>query len=377
MRIGILGGGQLGRMLALAGVPLGARFGFLDPADDPCAAAVGPVTRADWEDLEAVRRWAADFDAITYEFENVPPATLAAAAEQAAVAPGPGVLEVACDRLAEKRAFTAIGLEVPRYEPVDDADAATASLERIGRPAMLKARRGGYDGKGQAVLGAEADGPTIAAAFATIGRPCLLEERIAFDAEMSIAVVRGRDGRSLSWPMSRNVHVGGILAETRGGIAAAHPALEPQVVVEAAEGVRRLAESLDSVGVLAVEFFLAGGRLLANEMAARVHNSFHWTMDHAATGQFENHVRAVAGWPLGATDAPRPAAMLNLVGAVPAVADVPADGRHHLHLYGKPPRPGRKLGHLNLVADDVDELERRITALRTTLPGVLGADRLP
>ena len=377
MRIGILGGGQLGRMLALAGVPLGARFGFLDPADDPCAAAVGPVTRADWEDLEAVRRWAADFDAITYEFENVPPATLAAAAEQAAVAPGPGVLEVACDRLAEKRAFTAIGLEVPRYEPVDDADAATASLERIGRPAMLKARRGGYDGKGQAVLGAETDGPTIAAAFATIGRPCLLEERIAFDAEMSIAVVRGRDGRSLSWPVSRNVHVGGILAETRGGIAAAHPALEPQVVVEAAEGVRRLAESLDYVGVLAVEFFLAGGRLLANEMAARVHNSFHWTMDHAATGQFENHVRAVAGWQLGATDAPRPAAMLNLVGAVPAVADVPADGRHHLHLYGKPPRPGRKLGHLNLVADDVDELERRITALRTTLPGVLGADRLP
>lgn len=375
LRIGILGGGQLGRMLALAGTPLGARFGFLDPAADPCAAAVGPVTRAPWEDLEAVRDWASGFEVITYEFENVPPATLAAAAERAPVAPGPGVLEVACDRLAEKRAFTAIGLAVPRYEAVDDAAAAVAALDRVGRPAMLKARRGGYDGKGQAVLGPNADAATVTSAFASIGRPCLLEERIAFDAEMSIAVVRGRDGRSLAWPVSRNVHVGGILAETRGGIAAAHPALDPATVTEAAEGVRRLAESLDYVGVLAVEFFLAGGRLLANEMAARVHNSFHWTMDHAATGQFENHVRAVAGWPLGATDAPRPAAMLNLVGAITAVSEVPADGAHRLHLYGKSPRPGRKVGHVNVVAEDVAGLERRLAALRATLPGVLATDR--
>jgi len=371
VRIGVLGGGQLGRMLALAGTPLGARFGFLDPSEEACAAATGPVRRVPWSDLDAVRAWAREFDVVTYEFENVPPETLAAAAAVVEVAPGHGVLGLACDRLTEKEAFTAIGLEVPPYVAVAEAAELPAALAAIGRPAMLKARRGGYDGKGQAVIGADVDDAAAAAALAGIGRPCLLEQRVPFEAEMSIAVARARDGRTEAWPVSRNVHVGGMLAETRGGPAAAHPALAPETVAAATDGVRRLAESLDYVGVLAVEFFLAGGRLLANEMAARVHNSFHWTMDFAATGQFENHVRAVAGWPLGATDAPRPAAMLNLVGEVPAVADVPADGRHRLHRYGKSSRAGRKVGHLNLVADDVAELEARIAALRGRLRGPL------
>jgi 5-(carboxyamino)imidazole ribonucleotide synthase len=371
VRIGVLGGGQLGRMLALSGIPLGARFGFLDPAADGCAGAVGPVTSVPWEDLDAVRAWAAGFDVITYEFENVPPETLAAAASVVEVAPGPAVLGVACDRLTEKEAFTRIGLEVPPYVAVATAAELSAGLERIGRPAMLKARRGGYDGKGQAVIAAGTDDDAAAAALAEIGRPCLLEQRVAFDAEMSIAVVRDRGGRTEAWPVSRNVHVGGMLAETRGGLAAAHPALAPETVRQATEGVRALAESFEYVGVLAVEFFLAGGRLLANEMAARVHNSFHWTMDFAATGQFENHIRAVAGWPLGATDAPRPTAMLNLAGDVPAVGAVPADGDHRIHRYGKQPRAGRKVGHVNLVADDVGTLEARLDALRGTLVGTL------
>lgn len=371
--IGVLGAGQLGRMMAPPASRLGLRIGFLDPSADACGGQFGPLTVADWDDAEAVRDWAGGFDVVTYEFENVPATTLAAAAAVTQVAPGPHVLAISADRLEEKRTFEAIGIDVPPYVPVAEPNDLPAAIERVGTPAMLKSRRGGYDGKGQVVVREAGDAEP---GLREIGRPCLYEARVSFDAEMSIAVVRDRSGRVVAYPAARNDHAGTILAVTRAGAAAVHPSIDAGAIERATEGVRALADHLDYVGVLTVEFFVVGGRLLANEMAARVHNSMHWTLDGAVTDQFTNHVRAVAGLAAGPTDAPRPAGMVNLIGAVPSAADVPADGRHHLHRYGKVPAPGRKVGHVNLVADTAGELDALIDSVRRRVAGAdAGLDR--
>jgi len=344
VRVGVLGGGQLGRMLGLAGVPLGLRFRFLEPAPSPPAAAVGEVVRGEYADPDALARFADGVDVVTFEFENVP----AAATEWLRrhgipVFPPPAALAVAQDRLAEKEAFGRLGIPTPPYLPVSDEAGLRAAVERLGLPSVLKTRRMGYDGKGQAVLRTQAD---VALAWETLGGggELILEGFIRFDRELSIVAVRGRDGAISAYPLVENLHVGGILRRTVAPAAG----VAPPVQAEAERQIRALLESLDYVGVLALELFEVGGRLLANEIAPRVHNSGHWTQDGAHTSQFENHLRAVLGWPLGSTAVREPTVMYNLIGELPRLHGILAETGTHLHLYDKGERPGRKLGHVNV-----------------------------
>jgi len=315
--VGVIGGGQLGRMLALAGIPLGLSFRFLDPSPDAPAAEVGELLVGDYDDPELLDRLADGAAAVTYEFENVP----VAAARRVGAIPAPEALEASQDRLVEKQFFRRLGIPTPKLdEEVDEF------------PAILKTRRLGYDGKGQRLVETWAGPPDAAH---------VLEERVPFDRELSLLAVRGAGGDTRFYPLVENVHEGGILRTSRV------PATDaPQADAEGY--ATRLLDELGYVGVLALELFDLGGRLLANEFAPRVHNTGHWTIEGAATSQFENHLRAVLGLPLGPTES-RPAAMFNLIGSVPSAADVLAVPGAHLHLYGKEPRPGRKLGHMTLV----------------------------
>ena len=329
--VACIGGGQLGRMLGLAGLPLGCSFRFLDPAPDACARSVGDLLVGAYDDPVLLARLADGADAVTFEFENVP---VAAAAGVGAV-PGPRALEEGQDRRREKELFRRLGIATARF----------GSLEETGVPALVKTRRLGYDGKGQ--RRAEVVGP--------IGGDELAEELVPFDRELSIVAVRGRDGETRFWPVGENVHRDGILAVTRAPAASA-----PQAAAEAIAAA--LLDELDYVGVLAVELFEVGGRLLANELAPRVHNTGHWTIDGAVTSQFENHLRAILGLPLGRTDALAPSVMVNLVGGVPPLERLLALPDAHVHLYGKEPRPGRKVGHVTLVGA-TDEVVAEATAL--------------
>jgi 5-(carboxyamino)imidazole ribonucleotide synthase len=357
VRVGILGGGQLGRMLALAGQPLGVSCVVLDPAEAAPAAAVAGHVRAAWDDPAALDRLAAQVDVVTWEFENVPVASARRLAERIPVYPPPYALEIAQDRLAEKRFFQEHGIATPPFEPVGDDDALRRAVNRIGLPAVLKTRREGYDGKGQLVLRNEEQ---LGAARRTLrGVPLILEGFVDFDRELSILGVRGRDGEVRFWPLVENVHRGGILHLSR----APAPALAPAVQQAAEESCRRVLDALDYVGVLAIELFDSGGTLLANEMAPRVHNSGHWTIEGAVTSQFENHLRAVCGLPLGGTEARGHAGLVNIIGRAPDSAEVLRIDGAHLHLYGKAPRPGRKLGHVTITHDDAAELERRLARL--------------
>jgi 5-(carboxyamino)imidazole ribonucleotide synthase len=320
--VGVIGGGQLGRMLALAGIPLGLSFRFLDPAPDAPAADVGELLVGAYDDPTLLDRLAAGADVVTYEFENVP----VAAAERVRAVPAAAALEASQDRLVEKQLFRRLGIPTPRIE--DEVETF---------PAILKTRRLGYDGKGQRLVETwEGPGPSH-----------VLEERVSFDRELSLLAVRGRDGDTRFWPLVENVHEDGILRTSRAPAADA-----PQA--EAEEYATKLLDELGYVGVLALELFDVGGRLLANEFAPRVHNTGHWTIEGAATSQFENHVRAVLGLPLGSTDS-HPSTMVNLIGSTPAAEDVLRIPGAHLHLYGKEPRPGRKLGHVTLVEPTVDQ----------------------
>jgi 5-(carboxyamino)imidazole ribonucleotide synthase len=328
-RVGCIGGGQLGRMLALAGLPLGLSFRFLDPSPDACAREVGELVVGAYDDPDGLGRLAAGTDVVTYEFENVP---VEAAASVGAV-PGPAALEHSQDRLREKELFHSLGIPTARF----------GSLEETGLPALVKTRRLGYDGKGQRRV--EAPEP--------IGDEELAEEVVHFERELSVVGVRGRDGETRFWPVGENLHRDGILRLTRA------PALEaPQR--EAEEICAALLDALEYVGVLAVELFQVGDRLLANEYAPRVHNSAHWTIDGAATSQFENHLRAVLGLSLGETVAFAPCVMANLIGSVPPLDQLLALPGVHVHLYGKEPRPGRKLGHVTLSDPDEETVDRLV-----------------
>jgi 5-(carboxyamino)imidazole ribonucleotide synthase len=357
-------------MLALAGYPLDIRCTTLDPAPDSPASQVAPAIAGAYDDRQALSRLARAADVVTYEFENVPAAAAAFLAEQVEVHPSPASLEVAQDRLSEKELFESVGLPVPPYEPVDSLEALKGALVSVGTPAILKTRRLGYDGKGQAVI---RDLRRAEDAWRAVGEvACLLEALVAFDRELSIVAVRGRDGATAGYPLVRNEHRDGILTRTTA------PAPGVPAALEAAAGghVREVMDRLGHVGILAIELFQVGETLLGNEMAPRVHNSGHWTIEGAETSQFENHLRAVTGLPLGPT-APRGASvMCNLIGSVPDVAALAAIPGAHVHLYGKAPRPGRKLGHVTLRADRAEALEEPLLQVTRLLDDSSG-DGLP
>ncbi|MCC7368300.1 MAG: 5-(carboxyamino)imidazole ribonucleotide synthase [Chloroflexi bacterium] len=346
MIVGILGGGQLGRMLALAGYPLGLRFRLLDPSPESPGGHLAELQVGPYDDPAALERFADGLTAATYEFENVPEIAARTLAARAPVYPPALALETAQDRLAEKRLFEQLGIPLPRYAVVGSLADLEAAVARLGRPSILKTRRLGYDGKGQVVI---RDGDDLAAAWASLGGvACVLEERIPLRRELSVLSVRGRTGETAFYPLVENVHREGIL---RTSVAPALGTAGPlQALAESY--AERVLSALEYVGVLGFELFVddRDGRLLANEIAPRVHNSGHWTIEGAECSQFENHLRAVLGWPLGSTAARGHAAMVNLIGTAPPIESLLRIPGAHVHLYGKSPRPGRKIGHVNVVA---------------------------
>ena len=365
-QVGILGGGQLGRMLAEAGRPLGVAFRFWDPGAAESIAGFGEHIRADWDDDAAFERFLAGLDVVTWEFENVPVSLAHRIGEFVPVRPGPAALDVAQDRLSEKTRFESLGIATNAWLPIDGQGALESAIAEIGLPAVLKKRRFGYDGKGQEVLRTEAD---VAGAFERIGAvPCILEAFVPFDREVSLVAVRTIDGRVHPYPLVENTHVEGILSRTDAPAAA----VSDGVRARAEEAVRALADSLDYVGTLAVEFFQVGDELLANEMAPRVHNSGHWSQDGAVTSQFENHVRAVCGLPLGPTSVAWPTVMLNLIGRRGDPEALLACDGARLHDYGKSERPGRKVGHVNVLGSTRDAALERAEVVR----GVIGEPEL-
>jgi 5-(carboxyamino)imidazole ribonucleotide synthase len=357
--VAVLGGGQLGRMLALAGIPMGARFRFLDPSPDAPAAAVGDLVVGALGDEQALAAVVEGADAVTYEWEGVPASAARFLAARLPVHPGARPLEVSQDRLVEKDTFRSLGIATPEYAAVDTGDDLADAIAAVGLPAVLKTRRGGYDGKGQFVLHEPADAERAWAALGDSTAALILEAFVPFDRELSVVAVRGADGTITSWPVVENEHHDGILRVTR----APAPGLAPTAAGAAEEIATRLLTELDHVGVLAIELFDVGGALLANEFAPRVHNSGHWTIEGAVTSQFENHVRAVLGLPLGDTAARGPSAMVNCIGTMPDPTAVLAVPGAHLHDYGKEARRGRKLGHVTVVADTAAARDARLSSL--------------
>ncbi|WP_313348877.1 5-(carboxyamino)imidazole ribonucleotide synthase [Stenotrophomonas sp.] len=358
--VGILGGGQLARMMVLAGAPMGLRFELFDPAADACGGQLAPLQVAAFEDEAALAAFAARVDVVTFDFENVPARSAQFLAERVPVYPNPDALAVAQDRLSEKTLFQALGIPLPPFADIGSRDDLAAKVAEFGLPCILKTRRFGYDGKGQFRLRSEAD---IDAAWAALGEQVertglILEGFVAFDREVSVVAVRGQEGEFRAWPVTGNWHVDGVLS------ASLAPARLPDAQYAAAIGyARTLAERLDYVGVFALELFCRGDVLLANEMAPRVHNSGHWTIEGSETSQFENHLRAVLGLPLGDTRMLGHACMLNWIGAMPDASGVLAQASGHWHDYGKQPRDGRKVGHATLRDDDAATLATALEAV--------------
>ncbi len=362
--VGILGGGQLARMLALSGAPLGLRFLVMDSAADACAGQFVPMVVGDYRDDVALAEFASKVNVATFDFENVPSEAAAWLAERIPVFPAPSALATAQDRLAEKTLFRQLGIPVPDFAAIDTRAGLDDAIATIGTPCILKTRRLGYDGKGQFRIKAPADADAawdaLGAQATTVG--LIVEAFVAFERELSVIAVRGRDGEFRTWPLTENWHVDGVLSAS----------LAPATVDSALLGTafayaRKLGEALDYVGVFALELFCRDGELLANELAPRVHNSGHWTIEGAETSQFQNHLRAVLGLPLGDTRMLGHACMLNWIGAMPDSKPVLIEAGGHWHDYGKSSRDGRKVGHATLRADTtaalVDTLETVGTAL--------------
>jgi 5-(carboxyamino)imidazole ribonucleotide synthase len=368
VNVGILGGGQLGYMLALAGYPLGLQFRFLDPSPEAPVGRIALRVNADFTNAEALERFANGLDLVTYEFENVPVASVKALAERVSVFPPPLALETAQDRLREKSLFRKLGIATAEFLPVKSAEELGGAIKKLGLPAILKTCRMGYDGKGQWVLRTAEDvahaktqmRQELPAVSEPRGEaPYVIERLVPFSRELSILAVRSRAGEILFYPPVENHHREGIL---RLSLAPA-PLLNSNTQAAAENIARRVLQALEYVGVLAIELFECDGELLANEMAPRVHNSGHWTIEGAITSQFENHLRAVCGYPLGSTATTGHSAMLNLIGEVPNPAEILGISDAHLHLYGKSPRPARKLGHVTLRAGSSKELHQRLAGL--------------
>lgn len=360
MKIGILGAGQLGRMLALAGFPLDLDFVFLDPAEEACAAPLGTHIHAQYDEERALEELCVSVDLVTYEFENVPAMTAQFVSARRPLYPAPIALAVGQDRLSEKQLFDKLKIPVPRYMPVATRAALEFAAQNIGLPAVLKTRRLGYDGKGQAVLRTPGD---LDSAWQKLGgQPLILESFVPFQRELSCIAVRSRSGEARFYPVVENVHRDGILR-----LSVPNSADPLQSAAE--EYARRVLVELDYVGVLAFEFFVSDGRLLANEIAPRVHNSGHWTIEGAVCSQFENHLRAIAGLPLGSTALRGHCAMFNLIGQAPSDHALAKIEGAHIHHYGKSPKPLRKVGHVTLTAETAAELEQRKALLSALITG--------
>ncbi|WP_257739159.1 5-(carboxyamino)imidazole ribonucleotide synthase [Woeseia oceani] len=361
VRVGIIGAGQLGLMLGMAGRELGVECVFLDPAENPPAASVGKVIRAQFDDAKGLAELAAATSVITYEFENVSVAALSELNEKTAVYPPVAALGEAQDRLNEKQLFAELDIPLPQYRTVDSEQDLRHAIRDIGLPLVLKTRRLGYDGKGQYLLKSVDD---VEDALRTLpNKPLIAEQWVDFDREVSAIGVRDLDGNVAVYPLTENQHRNGILRNSR---APAGPAAMQEL---GNRHLQKLMTHLDYVGVMALEFFVVNNELLANEFAPRVHNSGHWTIEGAATSQFENHIRAISGMPLGATDAVSHVGMVNLIGAMPNSPDTLTEAGMHVHDYGKEPRSGRKLGHITLSDDDPEQRDQRLQKLEAMLAG--------
>ena len=362
MRVGVVGGGQLGRMLGLAGIPLGCTFTFLDPNDLAGARAVGDLLVGDYDDDSMLARLASMSDVVTYEFENGPANAARKVEETVHVFPPPRALELTQDRATEKELFEKCGIAVAQYRLASGAAQLVEAIDEVGLPCVVKTRREGYDGKGQSVVRAPADLEALDGGFKN--GDLIVEKLVDLRRELSVIAVRDRNGEVFTYPLVENLHHEGILRLSMA------PAPDPARFESTAErAVRALMDELDYVGTLTLELFETNdGELLGNEMAPRVHNSGHWTIEGAETSQFENHIRAVTGLPLGSTDARGHSAMVNLIGELPEPQQVLSVPGAHLHLYDKQPRPGRKVGHITVRCDERSEVNDALGALRG-LPG--------
>lgn len=354
-RIGIVGGGQLARMLALAGYPLGFEFKVFDPAPDACASQVASLIQSEYDDEVLLARLAEWAEIVTFDFENVPASAAQFLEKKLKVRPSSGVLWAAQDRLYEKGLFWEMEIPIPFFATVDTLEELQEAVVKVELPAVLKTRRLGYDGKGQRVLRMMED---IEPAWQALGGvPLVLEGFVPFEREVSVLAARSRDGAIVYYPLVENHHRSGMLRLSRV------PCQAPELEREAWNYARQMLERLNYIGLLAIEFFVHEGRLIANEMAPRVHNSGHWTIEGAETSQFENHLRAIAGLPLGATTTAGPCAMINCIGSMPERTAVLAVPGAHYHDYGKAPRAERKVGHITLRAADTAALEQGLAQL--------------
>ena len=360
MKIGVIGAGQLGRMLALAGYPLAQQFLVLVTSADGPGAQVAAIITGAFDDPHSLERLAAEVDLVTYEFENVPVEALHRVAATRPVWPPVEALRVSQDRLLEKQLFTQLRIPTPPFRAVDSLADLRAAVKELGLPCVLKTRRLGYDGKGQRYLRKPAD---LEPAWHALGSaPLILEGFVDFEREVSIVGVRSTTGEVRAYPIVANTHKDGILRVTLAPHR--HPVLQKAAEIH----LKRVLRHFDYAGVLTIEFFVRKGKLVANEMAPRVHNSGHWTIEGAVTSQFENHVRAILGLPLGETSATGQCAMVNFIGTMPdrdAILGLPGV---HWHDYGKQPRPGRKIGHCTVVAGSAVERDRLVRKILRKVP---------
>lgn len=358
MKVGMLGGGQLSLMLAEASLPLGIEVIFVDPSADACAGQVATHITAEYDDPEALQELAQQVDVVTYEFENIPSEAVSILSEKLNVYPAADALSTAQDRLYEKNKFVELGIPVPEFRAVNHIDDLHKAVDELGMPCVLKTRRFGYDGKGQAVIRSEGD---IEEAWNTIAQsPAILEAFMQFDREVSIIAVRDVKGNHRSYPLSENVHKDGILDQSSSSC-------DDPMFAQAEQFIVKLMDSLEYVGVLTLELFQIGEQLYANEFAPRVHNSGHWTIEGTVCSQFENHMRAVTGMPLGETKLTGHSVMLNCIGKMPEIASIQDMPGMAVHDYGKAARPGRKVGHITLTVDLNVEITGALERLKRAL----------
>lgn len=358
-RVGILGAGQLARMLALAGYPLGIQCILLDRSPQASGAQVAPIVPGAFdrrEDLEQLRDLV---DVVTFDIENIPGPLLISLGERVQVYPPPVAIATTQDRLEEKTLFQSLGIPTTAFVRIDGPKDLAAAAATLGWPVVLKARRLGYDGRGQRVAKTAAE---LASAWQALGAvPSIAEAWVPFERELSLIGACGADRETVFYPLAENTHVEGILRKTVA------PFPDPPLQATAERWLRALFDHFGYRGIMTVEFFVVDGALMANEIAPRVHNSGHWTIEGAETSQFENHLRAVLGWPLGSAAARGHAAMINLLGKAPPVGELLEMSGVHVHLYGKEPRTMRKLGHCTLVDTDRPSLLARTEQLQQVL----------
>ncbi len=352
-------------MLALAGYQLGIEFRFFDPSSGAPVGQIGELVAADYGDRAALERFLKGVDVVTYEFESIPLTTVEFVAERVKVYPPVEALEIAQDRLLEKKLFEHLGIPTPPFASVGRLEDLREAASRIGLPVVLKTRKMGYDGKGQVVI---RDQSAVESSWKRLaGVPLLVEKYVSFQHELSVIGVRDQNGREVFYPPVQNVHGDGILR--RSTVPA--PNVTPETSAVAIEYCRRLMDKLQYVGVLALELFSVEGALFANEMAPRVHNSGHWTIEGAETSQFENHLRAMLSLRLGATALRGASVMLNIIGHIPSREKVLSVEGAHLHLYGKAPTEKRKVGHVTLVGRSAADLEAGTAVLEALVsPGL-------